>query len=687
MQAEVIAIVAAKIKTEVFLKFILKLFVITPIVLGLLLVWSFTGFYIPLPYPRFLVSADEAKLIRPSCFRLNGKLYVVGGYRTKKVPTGFRFMSVNWAFGNSEEAGLEYHDKNVMNMRMYEITDTKEAFVVDNLIKQSKHYTFNVNPHSWKDLGKIGSWKIIRESEYFLEFKGSIYAIGGTGYNAEKDQDIQHADVWMSSDLVTWKQIAGKVPWSSMKSGRRKHQLTVVDNAIYLVGGSGRSSNGEDKHVTYGDVWKSEDGITWEETENRPPQPDNQVLELNAGFYHIEEQSTLYTSKDGKNWQRLLDTEHTLEIIDNKLAMIITPNYQRGDNRHDLYLSTDGLKWTHSKTNEIISFTPKVVEEDENIEIAGYRLGAFHADGDYERYSGFNLVEFNNALWLIGKSPDYLFRADDGLSWKNLELAKGGKFPPRSGAAIGAYNGYIWIMGGSWLDTVALGDIWRSRDGINWELVTSDAPWGTIRLGSMFAAKGRLYLAKEGVEWDRQLGVVAHPLEIWSTTDGVVWRKETDNANNIIIQTCNMENIDRVVETSKALYFLDDQYHQRFLREPRSDAIQGTFLLGKFRPNTCTEVRSKGKNPVFVSIEHNEGFLTSDNLIQWENCYLKPKTEQAGRGIGMNFLTSGDSGIRYKPIMFKNRLFAVGVDFMTKKVYSAALLLDAPNNTITGNRQ
>ena len=627
----------------------------------------------PVPYPGILVPADTTTLYRSSCLRFNGKLYVLGGYYEKKVPTIYNACSPG-LFCN--EPGMEYDTINVLNKSVFEITDPQEAFIIENNLNKNMHSSLTINPGSWKSIGTVRSSAAIRDSQYYLEFRGNIYAVGGTGYDVEKEKPIQYADVWMSSDMTNWKQIAGKVPWSMEKNCRRNHQLTVADNAMYLAGGIGMALDGEKKQVDYNDVWKSDDGKNWHKEDGTFPYPaENQVLQLNGVLFHIEEQSRLYVSTDGKNWQRRIDTSNMLGIMDQKLAMIVSG---------DLYFSDDGWEWRHSKTGKLISFTPRVLDkkvDGDDVVILGSKLGSFYEDYDYTRYSGFNLQEFKNALWLIGRSAERLYKSNDGVNW-NKVMIQGNRFPPRSGAATGAYNGYIWVMGGAWQNSVALGDIWKSRDGVDWELVTNNVPWGTSRSGSMFVAKGRLYLVKRGVQWDKKMGVVAHPQEIWSTTDGTTWRQESDKSSSIIVQTCNMENFDRVVETRDALYFLDDQFHQRFLRNNSNDTVQATFLLNNFRPPNSTEVRIKGNRPVFLSIKRGGPFETSSNLIQWEYCSLKTKTDQEGRGIGTNLLLSGDSGIRYKLVMFKNRLFAVGVDFNNESVFSAEMRLDAQNNSI-----
>ncbi len=378
---------------------------------------------------------------------------------------------------------------------------------------------------------------------------------------------------------------------------------------------------------------------------------------------------TLYISDDGKNWQsrldtsHIIDTSHILGILNDRLAMIIRPEDEDEtiNSNYELYFSTDGLEWQHCKTGELKSF-----------DHFGIKLSQI----SYGNYGEFNLVEFKNALLLIGTSADQIYKSKDGLVWKKLNLPKP-QFQPRTGAAIGVYNGYLWIMGGAWNDSVTLGDIWKSSDGQNWELVTNNAQWGTSRSSTILVARGRLYLVKNGVQWDANKGVVGHPREIWSTTDCVTWRKETGKANNVFIEAFDQEEIDRTIETKEALYFFDDKQHQLFIDEHSDDTIQATFFLDNFSSPNIAEIKEKGIKPVFL-VQKPNTFWTSHDLHNWRHCELEISSDQDER---IRYLFFTDYRVR-KPFFFKNKLLVVGVDFLNHHVYSAEVALDVATNSI-----
>lgn len=642
----------------------------------------------PLPVPSTFVQVDKTKddktiLHSPTCFRFKGKLYVLGGYLQKsKIPTHY----VQKMFPFQEISGMQYRSKKILNKRMYEVTDEEKAFIIENRIRQheieNKEVEFAIDPTTWREFGSISSSKVIRDSSYYLEFKGNMYVVGGVGHDvgtyyltgtkySNSWIDIENADVWKSSDLKNWKQIAKEVPWSKSKNCREGHKIVATAESMYLTGGTGMALDGEQKQVNFKDTWESQDGKTWKkQTGMLHSLVGNQTLKSNGKYFHIGNQSkTLYTSDDGINWQSRLDASHIIDrsavlgILNNKITISISSEDKNDsiNNLHDVYFLTDGLEWQHSQTGEFKSFS---------------HFGIELTDIDYGPFGGFNLVEFNNALLLIGLNSDRFYKTTDGLSWEKMNLQKP-LFQSRTGAAIGVFNNFLWIMGGAWNDSVTLGDIWKSSDGLKWELVTGDAPWGTSRSSNIFVSRGRLYLVKHGVQWDMHKGVVGHPREIWSTTDCVTWRKETGKDNNVFIEASNLEDIDRAIKTKEALYFLDCQQHKLFLKDHSGDTIQATFFLDNFSTPNIAEVREKGKRPVFV-VQKPNTFWTSYDLHNWGHCELEINSD---RDETIKNLFYTDWTVR-KPVYFKNKLLVVGVDFLNNHVYSAEVALGVANSTI-----
>ena len=97
---------------------------------------------------------------------------------------------------------------------------------------------------------------------------------------------------------------------------------------------------------------------------------------------------------------------------------------------------------------------------------------------------------FNDDSSIVGGPPARVYFNDvwksrDGANW--VSVTTNAPWAPRAGAAVVAKGGYIYLLGGEdgfLCDTNRpdrcppyFNDVWRSRDGANWELVTAAAAW------------------------------------------------------------------------------------------------------------------------------------------------------------------------------------------------------------------
>ena len=108
-----------------------------------------------------------------------------------------------------------------------------------------------------------------------------------------------------------------------------------------------------------------------------------------------------------------------------------------------------------------------------------------------------------------------VWRTKDGFTWDLLTDAA--PWPPRSHASVALFDGDLWILGGRDAEGEPMADVWRSSDGVNWTEVTGEAPWGAR--DSLAAVQYRGYLLVCG-----GADVDGAPLrDIWYTEDSVVW--------------------------------------------------------------------------------------------------------------------------------------------------------------------
>ncbi len=182
---------------------------------------------------------------------------------------------------------------------------------------------------------------------------------------------------------------------------------------------------------------------------------------------------------------------------------------------NDVWSSTDGLNWKQARPN-----TPGAKGIWEGRHCGGYAV-------------------FDNKMWIVGGDPllkhyqNDVWSSTDGVDWK--QVTADAPWGGRNMQVVMVHDGKIWVMGGQTVSQFVpdvpeafYNDVWSSPDGRNWTRVTAKAPWsprGMIQ-GSV-VMHGRMWLLGGGT-----YDTPSHPKrnfynEVWSSADGVKWRKDT----------------------------------------------------------------------------------------------------------------------------------------------------------------
>ena len=210
--------------------------------------------------------------------------------------------------------------------------------------------------------------------------------------------------MWWSKDGETWTQVDAPIDNSKLFSARDGHQVVVHDDQLWLIGGS-------DDDGRKNDVWRSEDGETWEEV-----RPDGE-----SGSDH-------FTARNG----------HQVVVHDDQLWLI--GGRDGGGTKNDVWRSEDGETWIRATNNERFSAR-----------------------------SRHQVVVHNNRLWVIGgddNAKNDVWYSEDGVNW--TEATGSANFSERYSHQVVAYNNRLWVIGG-W-DRARKNDVWWSEDGENWRL-------------------------------------------------------------------------------------------------------------------------------------------------------------------------------------------------------------------------
>jgi hypothetical protein len=192
---------------------------------------------------------------------------------------------------------------------------------------------------------------------------------------------------------------------------------------------------------------------------------------------------------------------------------------------NEVWNSTDGLHWRLVK--------PNTFQDDQ-----------FDATKDWEgRHTGGYAV-FQDKMWLIGGDANQrhyqndVWHSTDGANWTLANPDQPVPWGPRILYYTVVHDDKIWIMGGQTLpqnvpgDEIFYRDIWNTTDGVNWQQVKSKEPFWPQRgmIGGSAVFQGRMWVLGGGTYDTPQTPSRKMMNDVWSSADGVHWRRHTDHA-------------------------------------------------------------------------------------------------------------------------------------------------------------
>ena len=279
---------------------------------------------------------------------------------------------------------------------------------------------------------------------------------------------------------------------------------TPIDPAVLPVPGAS---------VIWSDVWKSQDrGASWEqilETDTEAHWP------ARAYFQAVTQGNYMYVL-GGQNFK----------LIDNPFPGG-PPLIPDSDFFNDVWRSRDGVNWTQMTDD------------------AGWAgragLSSVEFKGEIYVMGG----SFNDDPAIIGGPPERVYfndvwRSRDGADWELV--TENAPWAPRAGAQVVEKNGYLYLVGGEDGFTCDSGsrcppyynDVWRSRDGAEWELVTAAAEWPArpghevVVLHNNFVLFGGFGLSDDPTDPFKP----SNPMDIWVSKNGADWEQISDSPWN-----------------------------------------------------------------------------------------------------------------------------------------------------------
>lgn len=156
--------------------------------------------------------------------------------------------------------------------------------------------------------------------------------------------------------------------------------------------------------------------------------------------------------------------------------------------------------------------------------------------------SNHTILEFKGKMWVIGgqdgtsASNDIslrylndLWSSSDGINWtEEVPNTHPNSFIGRIAHTSVVFNDKIWVIGGQRFnaeifDAEILNDIWSSSDGINWKKEVDNAPFSKRYEHTSVVFKNKIWVIGGRGENHYEND------EVWSSVDGINWVLETDN--------------------------------------------------------------------------------------------------------------------------------------------------------------
>ncbi|TCI01169.1 hypothetical protein EZV61_18960 [Corallincola luteus] len=309
----------------------------------------------------------------------------------------------------------------------------------------------------------------------------------------------------LSFENYHWHEVNAAARWSP----RAGLQVVKLGRKFFLMGGrTPNNSTIPGDSVIWGDVWVSQDkGISWDQVVGSN---DQEHWPARAYFKAVTKGRYIYVL-GGQNFN-LAPCPNDVPTCQEQMPS--------SDFFNDVWRSKNGKEWQLMTANapwQGRAGLSAVVMRNRIFVIAGSKnddTAIVGPNGPARKY-------FND-VW----------SSRDGKEWK--QLTDNAPWEPRAGAVALTKDGYIYLLGGEngflcqpqpSCKPPYFNDVWRSRNGKNWELVTADAAW-SARPGHQCATLYHHIVCFGG------FGLPQNPQDIWVSRHGLHWRKVSDSPWN-----------------------------------------------------------------------------------------------------------------------------------------------------------
>lgn len=392
---------------------------------------------------------------------LNGRLWVTGG-ETDTAPYLNDVWSspdgVNWI---QESAGAAFAKRKyiagtVHNGRMWVATGELLPSEVVRPDPNSGVLLLHNVADVWSSANGVDWTQMTPYAPFFpgthnvQTLAGKLWVIGGSeGWDGSATRN----DVWSSTNGSEWQRVQATQTFPA----REGTGVTAFQNRLWVTGGTA-------ENALLGDVWHSDDGSVWTKDSDAAAFGarvghnlvvfNNQML-LIGGFTATGVQNDVWASSDGIAWTQLTASAAFPARVLAKAAVLNNRVWLlAGSAFTDAWSSADGVNWQLATAN--VPHLPN----------GGTALGAHN--GKLWLTGGFRLTASNGSGEAIFSND--IWSSADGAAWTKLPDSP--RFTPRSAPSLVEFNNALWLIGGN--DRYGpTSDVWTSADGAQWRVAYS----------------------------------------------------------------------------------------------------------------------------------------------------------------------------------------------------------------------
>ena len=279
-----------------------------------------------------------------------------------------------------------------------------------------------------------------------------------------------------------WRRLVEHCPWVPRDSAGE----LVFDDHMWLFGGYTPD--------IVADVWRSADGVTWEQMSDFPCDSGVNIpvcFVFDGSMWVTSRAGRLFRSHDGRDWSHVTDEGPWRDrgcagsiVFDGRMWILGGSVGGGSGHRSDVWSSTDGATWTEMTSSAPWSrrmLWDSLAVLDDKLWLIGGGLGGYHPFRVY------------NDVWCSGNGVDWELVSDDA-AW-----------PARMWHSCAAYAGRLWLFGGFEAEPewVNFDDTWYSADGESWERFPSPSHWSPRHEISAYVFDDKLWVVG-GNAWPLQ---------------------------------------------------------------------------------------------------------------------------------------------------------------------------------------